>query len=110
MINIDSIIAYWRNSCSDADRMGIDYRVMKSTMTVPMAEVAQGHVRPELVASLFTSQIAHQSGSVQPEQGRMPQTIDILICPILARRRPERGIVEANVNEAIMPLWVPAVL
>lgn len=110
MNNLDLIITYWRNSCSDADRMGIDYRIVKSAPTVPVTEVVQGRVRPEVVAALFKDTVVPERDIVQSQRVQIPRTLDILVCPIVGRRRPERGVVAANIDEVIMPLWVPAVL
>lgn len=100
MTAMQNIIHYWRTSLRDAERMGFGADKLKGAQPVSRAALAQGQVSAAVVAAIY----AEHSGSKNNQ--RPAQGLEIVICPLVAKRRStgyERG-------EAITPLWIPAIL
>lgn len=105
--NIDSIIAYWRDSLADADRVSVDLKRVKQSPRVHPSALAGGRVPPELAADLLA---AGTAGSAK-QRGPAPQAqlISVLLCPIVAY--PQGEVTQASGDSSpLLPLWVPASL
>lgn len=101
MNNPAHIIAYWRASLADADRVSLDAkRVLRSPQVHP-SEMIAGRVRPEVAAGLCGD--GHKA---QRKQSAQSSLLGVLLCPIVAHPAPGTN----QAHGALLPLWVPALL
>lgn len=103
MSNLANIIAYWRASLADADRVSIDARRVLQSPKVQPVELAVGRVRPEIAAALATEGTAGAKG--RPVQ---TQLLGVLLCPIVAHPAPGLDQARSPGSGSLLPLWVPA--
>jgi hypothetical protein len=103
MSNPDNVIAYWRASLADTDRVSIDARRVLQSDKVHPTEIAAGRVRPELAAKL--------AGDGPDRRGAPPaEALSVLLCPLVAHPAPGAAQPSGEPRGPLLPLWVPAVL
>lgn len=103
MSNPDTLIAYWRASLADADRVSIDAKRVLQSDKVHPSEIAAGRVRPEIAARL--------SGDGRDQRGVQPvQMLSILLCPLVAHPAPGSSQTPGEPRGPLLPLWVPATI
>ena len=105
---IPNIIEYWRRSLRDAERMALSGEKLASAPRVPLQELVTGRVSSEVAASITQGQSG--SGRTSGQGSRQMPGVEVVICPLIARRRGYRGGKPGDLKDAITPLWVPAVL
>lgn len=103
MSNPDNVIAYWRASLADADRVSMDARrVLQSDKVSPQA-IAAGRVPPEVAARL--------AGEGRDQRAPQPaQMQSVLLCPLVAHPAPGSTQPPGEPRGPLLPLWVPATL
>ncbi|NTU84577.1 MAG: hypothetical protein HGA45_35305, partial [Chloroflexales bacterium] len=105
MSNPANIIAYWRASLADADRVSIDAKRVLQSPQVQLAELGAGRVRPEIAAGLATE--GSSGAKARPSQ---TQLLGVLLCPIVAHAAPGTDQARSPARGPLLPLWVPALL
>jgi hypothetical protein len=100
------VIAYWRNSLADSNRMSIAEDRAAQSHTVPKPDVRVGRLDLSITRELFE----RYAVEVAREDASGIESIPILVCPVRARLRFERGVRRRGWLEQLYPLWIPAVL
>jgi len=102
---LDNVVAYWRASLADADRVSLDEQRLQAATNVSPAAVAAGRVTPEFAAKLIENTSGKRVGP--PGLSTTEQLTSVLICPIVAypitnTASPRRS------GGTLLPLWIPA--
>jgi hypothetical protein len=110
MTTSQHIVHYWRSSLLDAERMAFSSDKLTTAHKVSLAGVATGQIGGKVAAAIY-KELLSASGPVaaRGSQGSSA-SVEVLICPLIARPVASRRSTGTGSNDAVTPLWVPAVL
>lgn len=109
MINTHNLIKYWRNSLADAARMNIDAKKLEEAFVVSKNDIQTGNIDARITNELFSeaSRLKKEDNAGEEDA---KDFVSVLICPIKAMAKVERGSENDTFDQVFTPLWIPAVL
>lgn len=109
MSNTYDLIKYWRNSLADAARMNIDPKKLEDAFVISKNDIQAGSIDTRITDKLFV-----EASRLKKEDNAGEEVakdfVSVLICPIKAMAKVERGSENDTFDQVFTPLWVPAVL
>lgn len=119
MANEQNLLAYWRQSLADAERMNVDPKRLQDAVRTARVDVACGRL-DDLTAEAIVE--AHRRAERRPNKSNKARDgadgereveeirIPVLICPALARPKRQHAYYFAGTEKPLTPLWLPAVM
>jgi len=101
----DHIIAYWRASLADAERVSLEAKRVLQSPQALTSDIVAGRVKPEI-----TARLSAESGDARRVQPSQAQMISVLLCPFVAYPAPGSVQLSGAAASTLLPLWVPALL
>lgn len=109
MSNTHNLIKYWRNSLADAARMNIDAKKLEEAFAVSKNDIQTGNIDARITNELFSeaSKLKKEDNAGEEDA---KDFVSVLICPIKAMVKVERGSENDTFDQVFTPLWIPAVV
>lgn len=109
MSKTNNLIKYWRNSLADAERMNIDPKRLEGAFAISKDAIKKGAIDSSLTEKIFQEvlRLKKEDSSIQDI---FKGFVYVLICPIKAMAKVERGAENNTYDQIITPLWIPAVV